>query len=112
VVCGTLVAAATEVNIQVMLERDRGNPALAKYAEVGRLFTGDADSDAEKARTRLIERLQAWTETMRLPDLTTLGIRRQDFTRIVAHCRGSSMKTNPLALTDGEVERILELRLG
>ena len=34
VVCGTLVAAATEVNILAMQARDATNPALAKYAQV------------------------------------------------------------------------------
>jgi alcohol dehydrogenase len=34
-----------------------------------------------------------------------------DLPRIVAHSRGSSMKTNPLVLSDAEVTRVLEMRL-
>lgn len=112
VVCGTLVAAATEVNIEVMEERDPDHPALAKYAEVGRLFHGANDLPDTAARAFLIESLQEWTETMKLPPLTALGVGGADFPRIVAASRGSSMKTNPIVLTDGEVERILRKRLG
>lgn len=39
VVCGTLVAEATRINIRVMTTRDPGNPALGKYANVGRLLS-------------------------------------------------------------------------
>jgi hypothetical protein len=34
-----------------------------------------------------------------------------DIARVVANCRGSSMKTNPLVLTDEEVAAILRTRL-
>jgi len=112
VVCGTLVAAATRVNIEVMRARDSGNPALAKYAKVGRLF-GDAEpTDDLSAQQRLVSVLEDWTRTMRLPTLSTLGVTDGDFPRIVANCRGSSMKTNPVVLTDPEVEGILSARLG
>lgn len=112
VVCGTLVAAATEVNIQVMEERDPENPALAKYAEAGRLFAENQGLAAVEARRSLVDILNDWTSAMKLPTLTVLGVNRGDFPRIVAHCRGSSMKTNPVALSDGEVERILRMRIG
>ena len=38
VVCGTLVATATAVNIAAMEAREPDNPALPKYAEIGRRF--------------------------------------------------------------------------
>lgn len=108
VVCGTLVAAATRINIEVMQARDPSHPALAKYARVGKLFGGD-DGDALET---LVSALDAWTDVMQLPLLSTLGVDEADFPRIVAHCRGSSMKTNPVVLTDSEVERILQARIG
>jgi alcohol dehydrogenase class IV len=112
VVCGTLVAAATEVNIGVMEERDPNNPALAKYAEAGRLLRGEPGLDEAEARGYLVDTLKAWTQAMKLPALGALGVGEADFPRIVVRSRGSSMKTNPIVLTDGEVERILRMRLG
>jgi alcohol dehydrogenase len=110
VVCGTLVGAATTVNIEVMQGRDSSNPVLAKYAEVGRLFCGDSKVGSSTALAKLTETLNCWTEVMRLPRLSALGVSEPDFVDIIANCRGSSMKTNPVLLTDLEVERILRLR--
>lgn len=111
VVCGTLVAAATQINIEVMQTRDPDNPALTKYAEAGRIFGGDNAVDDADARAFLVYALHGWTRAMKLPTLTSLGVGVADFPRIVANCRGSSMKTNPVVLTDDEVERILQMRM-
>lgn len=112
VVCGTLVAAATRVNIEVMQTRDPKHSALAKYAQVGRLLAGPDAMDDADALAALISSLQEWTRTMNLPQLSKLGVSEEDFPRIIANCRGSSMKTNPIVLTDEEVSRILRARIG
>lgn len=112
VVCGTLVAAATRVNVEVMQARDPENPALAKYAEVGHLFRDGLGLDRADALGALVESLEEWTQTLALPALPALGVGPEDLPRIVANCRGSSMKTNPVVLADSEVERILRLRMG
>lgn len=111
VVCGTLVAAATEVNIDVLRDREPGHPALRKYAEVGRLIDDDAGLDDNAAWVALVRRLQEWTEYMALPNLSALGIEAADIPRIIAHSRGSSMKTNPIVLSDAEIERVIRQRL-
>jgi alcohol dehydrogenase class IV len=112
VVCGTLVAAATRVNIEVMQARAADHPALARYAAVGRLLGGPQEADGEAgALQRLVDVLGAWTEEMKLPPLSAFGVSVLDFPRIVANCRGSSMKTNPVVLTDEEVTRILAARV-
>ena len=111
VVCGTLVAAATAVNIQALQVREPDNPALAKYAQVGRLLTDRNDMNDNAARDALIELLADWSERLQLPRLNTYGIKELDFPLIVANSRGSSMKTNPIVLTDAEINSILVQRL-
>jgi alcohol dehydrogenase class IV len=111
VVCGTLVSTATEVNIHAMQQREPQNPALAKYAQVGRLLTGRNDLDDAGARPALIELLADWSERLQLPRLNGYGISVDDFPMIVANSRGSSMLTNPIVLTDEEIREILERRL-
>ena len=111
VVCGTLLAAATRVNIDVMQEREPDNPALAKYAQVGRLFRGRSHVDEVGARVFLVHTLNEWTRRLALPPLSALGVEAGDLPRIVANCRGSSMKTNPVVLSDEEVTRLLRMRL-
>jgi alcohol dehydrogenase len=110
VVCGTLLAAATQINCEALQTREPDHPALSKYAIVGRLLGADPRADDDSARRFLLETLQEWTRHLRLPTLKDLGVAESDVARIVANSRGSSMKTNPVALSDAEIEQILRLR--
>ncbi|MDP3482774.1 MAG: iron-containing alcohol dehydrogenase [Sulfuricella sp.] len=107
VACGATVAEATEINIRALEERDPGSAALEKYARIGRLFQGKNHVDNVAARAFLVRILKEWTARMNVPSLGAYGIREADLDLIVANCRGSSMKTNPIVLTDGEVRGIL-----
>lgn len=111
VVCGTLVAVATEVNIQAMQAREPNNPALAKYAAVGRLLSDQPDIDDITARVLLVTQLAEWCYRLQLPKLSAFGITEADFPRIIANSRGSSMQTNPIVLADSEIHEILAQRL-
>lgn len=111
VVCGTLVAEATAVNIETMLGRDRENPALARYARLAEIICEQHIRDPQQAYLMLVDRLKAWTDHMRLPRLSEYGISEVDLDQIVSYSRGSSMKTNPVVLTDEEIRNILERRL-
>ncbi len=111
VVCGTLVAAATEINIKAMQEREPDNKALAKYAQVGRLLADNSEMDDATARSSLIALLGGWSEKLQLPRINNYGITADDFPLIVANSRGSSMQTNPIVLTDAEIHAILVQRL-
>ena len=111
VVCGTLVSSATEINILAMQAREPDNPALAKYAQVGRLLCENQCMNDADARSALIEVLNEWSERLQLARLNSYGISTDDFPRIVADSRGSSMQTNPVKLTDEEIKHILVKRL-
>lgn len=110
VVCGTLVGAATRTNLQALRERDPDSPALHRYAQVGRLLSRQPLSQPE-AHTFLLTLLENWTRLLQLPRLSAYGVTPADVDRIVAHSRGSSMKTNPITLSDAEIARIVEVRL-
>ncbi len=110
VVCGTLVAEATRVNMAALADREPAHPALEKYARVGRLLAGGALSD-DAARLALVEILEDWTRRLRLPRLGEYGVREADVARIVANSRGSSMKTNPILLTDADIAGIVRARI-
>lgn len=112
VVCGTLVATTTAVNIRTLQKRAPGHSALSKYAEVGRLLTQDQTLLDTAAQQALIETLQQWVQTLGIGKLSEYGIRTEDFAKIVASARGGSMQTNPIVLTDAELTEILADRLG
>ena len=107
-----------------MEARETGNPALPKYAEIGRRFAmkkGWRRSwlaaamkkglDGPDARCHLVDVLRCWELELGLPRLSAYGIGTGDLPRIVAASRGSSMKTNPVVLTDLELTQILSARL-
>lgn len=110
-VCGTLVAACSEMNLRALRSREPLSPAPDKYAVVGRLLAGEPDLPDATASEVLVEILTEWTEALQLPRLSHYGMQESDIPRVVANCRGSSMKTNPVALTDDEVAAVLKARL-
>ena len=111
VVCGTLVAAATQVNIQGMLEREPDNRALSKYARIAEVMCERRIRDRETAWNELLMLLNNWTEELQLPRLSKYGVKKEGLDTVVASSRGSSMKTNPIILTDEEIKSILIARL-
>ena len=111
VVCGTLVAAATKINIDSMLQREPDNRALGKYAQVAAVLCQQSFSDTETAHLALIDLLSRWTQELALPRLSALGLHESALDKVIANCRGNSMKTNPIVLTDDEVRQLLLERL-
>lgn len=111
VVCGTLVGAATRTNLAALRERDPDNPSWRKYARAGDILHGRHYANPEESHAALLALLDDWTERLALPKLSLYGIRENDFAHVVAHSRGSSMKTNPLVLHDAEIEDVLRQRL-
>jgi alcohol dehydrogenase len=111
VACGTLVAAATRVNIEAISTRDPRSPALSKYAEIGRCCAARTELDDAQAHEALLGVLGCWQQVLELPRLSRYGVMAGDVPRIVAASRGSSMKTNPIVLTDAEVAEVVTARL-
>jgi alcohol dehydrogenase class IV len=111
VVCGTLVAAATEMNINAMFDREMDNPALDRYARVSEVLAQRRFKSRDDALEQLVQLLKLWTEDLMLQGLSGYGLKHRDIDHVVAHSRGSSMKTNPIVLTDEEIKAILVERM-
>lgn len=111
VACGTLVTTATAANIAALEAREPRHPALPKYAEIGRRFAMQKGLNGPDARAYLVDTLRQWEDKLALPRLSHYRIASADFARIVANARGSSMKTNPVVLSDAELAAILAARL-
>ncbi|HEU6439354.1 MAG TPA: iron-containing alcohol dehydrogenase [Terriglobales bacterium] len=111
VACGATLVAATRVNITALEARDQGNRALGRYAVAGRLFTSRADIDDREARSFLVSALGSLTARLGVPRLSAFGITESSIPALVADSRGSSMKTNPIVLTDEEIGAILRASL-
>lgn len=111
VVCGTLVAKATAVNLAALTARAPHHPALEKYAHLAQILSGKDFSSIAAAQFHLVQLLEDWTARLQLPRLGPYGVTAADIERIVAGARGSSMKTNPIVLTDAEIGEVIRERL-
>ncbi|MBF0093343.1 MAG: iron-containing alcohol dehydrogenase [Alphaproteobacteria bacterium] len=111
VACGALVAEAADINIRALKARSPDSPALDKYARVGALLAGRPPGDRDDALFTLVEVLRRWVRDLGLPRLGAYGLGTGDVARVVAHSRGSSMKTNPIVLTDAEITELVTRRL-
>jgi len=107
VACGTLVAETTAINIAALQTQQPHHPTLDKYAAVGQLLAKEDEHPLE----RLVAKLREWTAQLNIPTLGAYHIQTTDLDRIIAHSRGSSMKTNPIFLDDHELKTILQRRL-
>ena len=110
-VCGTLVATCTAVNIDALQERAPDCAALDKYAEAAAILCDQSFSRRETAWRSLVNLLAEWTERLDLPRLGDYGLVAGGLDQVVAHSRGSSMRTNPMELTDAEIRACLQERL-
>jgi alcohol dehydrogenase class IV len=111
VACGAALAAVVKVNVAALEEREPANVALGRYAELGRLLAGGRKGPDAEARSALVALLDDWRARLAVPRLSAYGISESDVPPIAAGSRGSSMKTNPIVLTDEEIAAILRASL-
>lgn len=105
--CGILLPATTRANLRALAERAPTSPALRRYARIGRLLLGDPALDDAAACAALPDLLTEWASRLGLPRLRDIGLRSEDIDWVVERSRGSSMRTNPIVLTDAEIAGIL-----
>lgn len=103
-VCAALLPAVFRANVVALKERAAESPVLAKYREVAMLATGSANARIEDALAWIID----MSTQLHVPGLREHGISEADFPSIVGKAKNaSSMKGNPVVLTDDELIRVL-----
>jgi alcohol dehydrogenase class IV len=107
-VCAALLPAVFKTNLQALEARDADNPALGKYLKVARLVTQSRNAEITDA----IEWIKETCMHMHVPGLEDFGVTEADIPAIVKMSRqASSMKGNPVPLTDDELASILRASL-
>ncbi len=103
-VCGRLLPFVTAANIAALRQREPSHPALARYEEISKLLVQKPTSRAEDVSHWLRELINA----LAIPPLSQYGITTADFPLIIEKSKvASSMKGNPISLTEEELEGIL-----
>jgi alcohol dehydrogenase class IV len=97
-----------ETNLQAIEQRAPGSPVLRRFTEVARLLTGNPDALAEDG----IRWLHELCSDLHIRGLSAYGVTAGDFAAIIPPTRkSSSMKGNPVELTDDELDGILQRAL-
>ena len=107
-VCGTLMAAANKVNIRELRRTGDGDPALRKYAALGRIFSDTSAKNDNYYIDFFIDYLTAATYLLGLPELGSYGLKSEDLPMI---CSQSDVKNNPVSLSAEQLCEILSHRL-
>jgi alcohol dehydrogenase class IV len=104
-VCARLLPIVMEVNFRALSQRNPQSPSFSRFDEVAQLLTGDPKAICEDA----IYWLHEACDKMNIPPLGSYGITDTDLPQIAAQAKkASSMKGNPIELTDDELMEILE----
>jgi alcohol dehydrogenase class IV len=102
--CARLLPIVTAANVRALRARAPTAPALERYGEVARLVTGDLNATPDDG----VRWLEALCRDLNVQPLSHFGLRTEDTPRVVAQAqKASSMKGNPIALTDQELAEIL-----
>jgi alcohol dehydrogenase class IV len=103
-VCGALLAATFEANWNALRNRDPHNPALGRIDEAAKVLTGDPMASPEGAVVWLVD----LTKALGVPGLARYGLTEARIPALVEAAKAaSSMRANPIALTDDELASIL-----
>ncbi len=112
VICGTLLAEATKMNILKIKKMGlAGKEALLKHAKIGGLLEGNEcfeEKDIDYFCYALTDTLDKWTERLDLEKLGKYGITSKDLDKIVEN---AGLKNNPVLLSREDIKIILMNRL-
>jgi alcohol dehydrogenase len=106
VICGALLGQATRANIEALLKTGpAGEESLKKYSHIEYLLSGNQGNTVNSGCALLLEKLDAWTKTLKLPLLSDYGIKAADIETIAAKTGGGN---NPVKLWKEEISEILQ----
>ncbi len=103
-VCAAVLAATMDVNVRALRERTPDHHALQRTTEVAFLLTGQPNATAEDA----IAWLEELTTALSIPGLASYGLDEAEIAAVVtAAQKASSIRGNPIELSDDEVTEIV-----
>ncbi|MDE3196616.1 MAG: iron-containing alcohol dehydrogenase, partial [Acidobacteriota bacterium] len=103
-ICAALLPHGMRANIAALKARAPESESLARYGEVARILTGDSSAAAEDGAVWI----EGLVRDLGIPGLRSYGIGESDVPALVGKAaRASSMKANPIVLTNDELGGVL-----
>jgi alcohol dehydrogenase class IV len=103
VICSSLMFAANTVTVRKLRANGADDKALAKYAVVGKLFSGLSNKSNEYYVDHLLSHIQEMADEMQIPKLSEF-VRSDNHARIAAITEN---KNNPIVLNQDEILEVL-----
>ena len=104
-ICAALLPHVMKVNLRALREREPKSYAVSRYYQVAQILTGNNAATADAG----IEWVQELVNDFKIPQLGTHGIKPEHTAEIVKNAmNASSMKANPIKLTEAELGEILQ----
>jgi alcohol dehydrogenase class IV len=107
-ICSALMAPANVITVRKLRAQSSGE-ALQKYAAVGKVFTRPEGKSDEYYIDSLLSEIESLATEMKISRLSTYGIERRDFQKIV---EATDNKKNPAVLNAEEMTEVLEIAFG
>ena len=106
--CGRLIPFVMAMNISALQHRAPESPSLARYKEVARILTGNANATTSDG----VNWVKKTCAVLKLRPLSDYAITESDFPLLIEKAqKASSMKGNPVQLTEAELAEILQQAL-
>jgi alcohol dehydrogenase class IV len=103
-VCAALLPYGIAANVDAMRSRAPQHVALARYDVIAAILTGDTDATADDG----VAWLTGLCHDLEIQPLSRYGIRAEHTSDITSKAaNASSMKANPIVLSDAELQGIL-----
>lgn len=106
VACALGLAGVLECNAKRLEQTAPGHPCLSKLREACGIVLGDESHTDPVGRA--CAQIREGLKDAEIPRLGAFGVSEEDLDEIVAKSRGSSMKYNPVELSDEDLKGILE----
>jgi alcohol dehydrogenase class IV len=108
VVCAALLPAVMDVNIRALRARATNEDSIDRYREAAVILTGKSDAAAHDGA--------AWVRDLSrdlgIPRLASFGVASADISALIERAKAaSSMRANPVKLSDEELAEIIERSL-
>jgi alcohol dehydrogenase class IV len=107
-ICAALLADVMEINLRALREREPNSYAIHRYYRIGALLSGNNNATSNAG----IEWIRQIVSDFKIPRLSSHGIKPAHIGDIVKNAmNASSMKANPITLTEAELAEILQRAL-
>ncbi|MHC5076757.1 MAG: iron-containing alcohol dehydrogenase, partial [Planctomycetota bacterium] len=104
VICARLLPFVLEANVKALQSRGENSVLLVRFDEIAEFLVGKTGTKAEDT----VKWIQELCKVLNVPGLRECGLQEEDIGRIAEKAKGaSSMKGNPIKLTDEDLVWIL-----